>query len=217
MTKAVNYKGFLIMTAVVAIGGSALLYTQYTSLQEENDRVTTLRGELKNDAQMKQMLIESMDRLKATRERLVHLEKGVPDHAYLATMLTDLAVVGRTYGITISGVAPKARPRVEPKEGETLTPKAYIEQDIEVTGRGSYANVAKFVQSLDKFPKIVATRGMTIVPKVQLGGLPGLDVTIEIRAFLFPQKSTLDKAKEVDHKTAFRLKRGGAIGVNHEG
>ena len=217
MTKTINYKGFLIMTAVAFLGGVTLLYTQYSNLQEETEKAMALKKEIKNEAELKQLLKESMEKLKVTRERLNHLEKGVPDHAYLATMLTDLAVTGRTFGITINGVAPKIRPHVEPKEGETVTPKPYIEQDIEVAGRGTFANVLKFVESLDRFPKIVATRGLTLQPKIQAGGQPGLDITIELRAYLFPQKSTLDQTKPADGKTAMLSPKRSVGGTNHDG
>ena len=70
------------MTAVATIGGSALLFGQWTSLGEENDKVVSLQKDIKNDTELKKMLVQSMDKLKATRERLAHLEKGVPDHAY---------------------------------------------------------------------------------------------------------------------------------------
>ena len=63
-----------------------------------------------------------------------------------------------------------------------------------------------FVRALNSFPKIVETRCVTVQPKSKADGDKALDMTIEIRAFLFPEKQ-----KAPDSKTAMR-----GAGVRHE-
>jgi Tfp pilus assembly protein PilO len=188
MSKLPDYRIFAGITAFLALGGTALMFSQFSTLSAEQEKAESLKKDIKNEAELKRMLVDSMAKLQSTRERLAHLEKGVPDYAYLATMLKELAVVGKESGITILGVSQK--PHVSaPKEGEVKEKKAYIEQDIEVLGKGQYADALRFMKSLNKFPKVVAARTVVIQPKTSAHDEHALDITINLRTFLFPEKA----------------------------
>ncbi len=206
MSKAPDFRIFAAITGIVVLGGIGIMYSQASTLSAEQGKESALRSELKNDAELKKLLAESMVKLQATRERLAHLEKGVPDYAYLATMLRELAEAGKQSGITIMGVSQKPHASA-PREGEKPVRKPYIEQDIEVLGKGNYTDALRFVKALNQFPKVVAARSIVIQPKVSAHDEHGLDITINLRTFLFSEK-----AKTPSTTTAM-AKRG----ANHEG
>ena len=189
MKKTPDFRIFAVVTGVIILGGAALMSSQASTLGDEQSKESALRSDLKNDVELKKMLVDSMAKLQSTRESLAHLEKGVPEYAYLATMLRELEETGKKSGITILGVAQKPRVTSAPKEGAPAPEKKpYIEQDIEVMGKGSYMDAIHCVQALNKFPKVVAARTVVIQPKVSQHDEHALDITIVLRTFMFPEK-----------------------------
>lgn len=180
---------FLILACVALVGGGGTCYWQYSQLQEAQAQADTLDGKLKNAQAIQAQLQDSVGKLKESSEKLKHLEGGVPELAYIPTLLTELENVGKAHGIQVLGVRP-IPPKAEPKEanGTPKPKKAYAELDIEVKGRGRYPAVLQFLSALQTFPKIVAVRTTTLTPKRELNdkGAPNLDVTVELRTYLFP-------------------------------
>lgn len=189
MSKAPNPKLFMALTAVALAAGAGLVFMQYSAYSEMTGKVANLRGQVKDAKEVESELAASETRLKETQEKLRHLEQSVPDFAYVPTLLAELEATGRDHGIEVTGVRPMIRPAAAPKaDGGKAERKPYEELDIEVKGRGSYGDVMRFVAALQKFPKIVESRVMTLTPKTDLTGVATkLDVSIELRAYMFPQ------------------------------
>lgn len=139
---------------------------------------------------MQKDLDQSQKKLDDCQALLTHLEQGVPDHAYLPTMLSELEKVGKDNGIEVTGVKPILRPAPPKKEGEKAQKKTYELLDIEVKGRGKFDAVRKFITAMNVFPKVVAARTVGLVPKTASGQewSDELDITVELRAFVFPTK-----------------------------
>jgi hypothetical protein len=119
------------------------------------------------------------------------LEQGVPEFAYVPTLLKELEAFGISNGIEVFGVRPMPNPVQTPKDKEKKRiQKAYIELLIEVKGRGRYENVMRFIQGLKAFPKIVASKAVSLSPRndSQSENTSELDVTVELKTFLFPPK-----------------------------
>lgn len=189
-------KVFLILTILTVLAGSALAYMQFSAYGEVTTDIEKLKKEAKDANQVQQELDDAILQLNETRAKLTHLEQSVPEMAYVPTMLKELEKLGKECGIDVTGVRPVPRP-VKPvakvTDGESSSKKArkpYVELDIEVRGRGSYASVMKFVDGLTTFPKIVAARTISMQPKSdnknQTFAAPKLDATIELRSYLFP-------------------------------
>ena len=187
-----------LISGVAVLGGIGLCYIQYNALGDEQAKLAQLRPELKSTTQLKNEIAEGSEKLKQTLTLVHHLEKGIPETAYIPTMLKDLETRTKEQGLQFLGIRelPRIKPP-EPKEGQKIERKPYTEIDFEITARGKFGDVMRFVRSLDNFPKIVATRGITMAPKSNPKGPKLLDITLEVRNFMFPEP----KQKPVAAKT----------------
>ena len=192
MKFAANPKVFMGLAAVALVGGAGGSYMQWSSLEEINSKSDALRSQMRDPVEVQKQLDESGLKLTESATKLAHLEKGVPPLAYMATLLGELDRIGTDNGMEVLGVRPivtsAAVPMTAQKGGETVAKerKPYQELNIEVKGRGTYRSVVNFVQALQRFPKIVAARTVSITPKMDAKkGQTKLDITIELRAFLF--------------------------------
>jgi Tfp pilus assembly protein PilO len=191
MKKMPNPKVFLILAGVFVLFGGVASYFQYGAMNELSGKVAVLRSEAKDEASLRMQLEQDKVQLQETSAKLDHLEQGVPEMAYVPTMLKELEAVGKTNGLEILGVRPMPKQAVAPKDKDAKpVRKAYTELDIEVRCRGSYRSVMNFVNALQTFPKIVAARTVSLSPKQDFSsfGAPKLEVTVELRSFLFPTK-----------------------------
>lgn len=199
MKKTPNPKLFLLLTAVTLLAGFGMVYFQYNSLSDIQNHVETLKKDAKDEKTVRAELLVSQTKLDALNIKLTHLEAGIPDAAYIPTMLKELEATGKQNGIAVLGVRPVVAP-TNKKDSEAAK-KPYQEIGIEIKGRGDYGNVLKFLTALNTFPKIVATKTVSIVPKTASDKpheKPTLDVTIEVKAYLFmnpKDASEKDKAK----------------------
>lgn len=201
--KTPNPKIFMILAVVTVLAGSGLSYMQYGAYSEVTAEVEKLRSEAKEPADVQQELDEAIQKLNDTRAKLTHLEAGVPEMAYVPTLLKELEKLGQECGIEVTGVRPvpkavKPAVKAENSESKKAARKPYNELDVEVKGRGNYGSVMRFINGLTTFPKIVAARTVSMQPKndnrAGVKEAPKLEVTIELRSFLFPLDG--EKVKE---------------------
>lgn len=180
------------LTAGMILLGGVGTYLVWGDVSENQDTLASLKKQVRTPADVQKELDDSKKKLDDCQALLTHLEQGVPDHAYLPTMLSELEKVGRDNGIEVTGVKPILRPAPVKKEGEKAQKKAYEELDIEVRGRGKFEDVRKFITAMNVFPKVVAARTVGLVPKTASGQewSDELDITVELRAFVFPTKDS---------------------------
>lgn len=195
-------------TALVLLGSGGAGYYQFSKLDEAGKRVSALRTKVQENQDAEAQLTELQAQVASSQEKLNHLEQGVPARAYIPTMMKELEMIGRDNGIEVLGVRPMApkfasAPVATGEEGEKAPPpKAYDEQLIEVKGTGAYMNVLAFLASLETFPKIVAVSQVTLMPREttdngqeKITGPKRLEITVELRAYLFP--NNMPKAEKV--------------------
>ena len=206
MKKGPNPRTYMFMaigTFVVGLGASYFGYSQVTSVQGE---VSALKAEVKDEKEVQAELDKAKATLDECSEKLQHLEKGVPQFAYVPTLMTELEKTGKQYGIKVLGVRPIAKQmgaaRKDDADPSAKAKKAYEEMTIEVKGVGSYGSVMRWVNALQQFPKIVAARSVTLSPKMEPGAaVKPLDVTVELRAYVF-KDSTAKKSDDQSTKSA---------------
>jgi Tfp pilus assembly protein PilO len=175
--------------AIVLAGG--FLYMQNNSLTDLKTQVAGLRTTADKEKDAQTTLIQTERDLTGLKERLVHLEKGIPDAAYVPTMLKELEAMGKTQNVEVTGLRPAPPKPNTMGDKKPFDSKPYEPLDLELKGKASYADLLRFVNALNTFPKILEVRTVTIAP-----GLPGndttgnqLEITMGIRAFLFKQNS----------------------------
>lgn len=180
-----------IVGCVLATGAGS--YWQMGQLAKVNNRVNALKVSIENEGDVEKQLDSVSREVAESKQKLDHLEQGVPKRAYVPTMMTELESLGKSNGITVLGVRPMANKFAPAKDGdETARRKPYEEQLIEVKGTGTYMNVLGLLSAIEGFPKIVAVNQVTLTPKAdpenKHSGI--LEITIELRAFLFREDST---------------------------
>lgn len=190
MIRRANPRIFMGLTAAMVLLGGAGVYLAWSDVSDMEGKLANLKKDVRTPADVQKELDDSQKKLDDCQALLTHLERGVPDHAYLPTMLSELEKVGKENGIQVTGVKPIMRPQPVKKEGEKAQKKAYEELDIEVRGHGKFEDTRKFIAALNAFPKIVAARTVAMLPKTISGQewSDDLDITVELRAFMFPTK-----------------------------
>jgi Tfp pilus assembly protein PilO len=202
-----NPKSFYILSGVVVAAGAGLLWMTNSSISEQSAHIETLRKELRDEKTVLKEVDEAKKRVDDLKFKLVHLEAGVQDFAYIPTMLKELEQFGKKNNLEITQVKPIAAPPSNGKDKDSKKDKsAYQELNVNVKGRGSYENSLRFLQAIKVFPKIVAVRTVSLSPHVdnsaKKAGKPLLDLELEIRAYAFK-----DENKET--KTAAAIKKDG--------
>lgn len=208
MRRGPNPKPFLIMMVATLLVSSGLAYMQYSKLGEVNAEVNQLKKEQLDEKDVQKQLDEATGKLAASKVELSHLEQGVPEVAYVPTLLKELEKTGKESGVEVLGVRPIPRAATvstTPKSGGEKTKASkkpdYTELDIQVNARGDYKSVQKFVKAIQLFPKILATRTVSVMPAQMMneekakGGSPKLTVGFEFRAYLFPSDGSTKKAE----------------------
>ena len=179
----------LFTLSVVGTGGAC--YYQMGQLATTGKRVVALKKEIEEEGDVQTQLEEINAKLTDSKDKLDHLERGVPQRAYVPTMMTEIETIGKENGIIVTGVRPLPAKIVPPKldaDGKEIPDKKpYEEQDIEVKGTGKYFNVMQFLTAIETFPKICGVRVVTLQPKTDAENKQStmLEITIEVRAYLF--------------------------------
>ena len=199
-------KTFYVFSGVIVAVGAGLMWIANSNISQQSAHIATLRKEVKDEKAVLRELDESKKRVDDLKFKLVHLEAGVQDFAYIPTMLKELAEFGRKYNLEIIQVTPIVTPVVAGKEKDLKQKSAYQEQNVKVKGRGTYEDSLRFLQAIKVFPKIVAVRTVSLSPHLDNNAKkttkPVLELDLELRAYAF-------KEEQKDTKTASASKKGG--------
>lgn len=207
MRRGPNPKPFLIMMVATLLVSSGLAYMQYGKYGEAQAEVNRLEKEQLNEKEVRAKLEEAVAKLNASKVELSHLEQGVPEIAYVPTLLKELERTGKEAGLEVTGVRPVPRATSSAptkSSGEQSRKKKkpdYTELEIQVEGRGDYRSVMSFIKAMTMFPKILAARTVSLQPNTTPQGKgsatssPRLDITFEFRAYLFPSDGSTKKAE----------------------
>jgi Tfp pilus assembly protein PilO len=199
-------KTFYILSGVVVAVGAGLMWMTNSSISGQTAQIENLRKELRDEKTVRDELAVAKKGVDDLKFKLVHLEAGVQDFAYIPTMLQELEQFGKKNNLEITQVKPIIVPVPTGKDGEKKK-TSYQELNVIVRGRGSYNDSLKFLQALKVFPKIVAVRTVSMSPHVDNGSKkeskPLLEIDLELRAYAFKNDE-----KEKDAKTASKASKG---------
>ena len=187
---------FMLLGGVGVVMGAGLLYVQYSGLTEQQAKVDKLTGEVRAQRDVPAQLEVSQRELDKVKSELAHLERNVPDFAYVPTLLRELETIGTASGLKVLGIRPLAKSEAAKADDAKGLRKPYEEIDVDVTCRGSYGGILKFVNALNAFPKIVAVRAVSVEPKpdpLQPKLAPQLEINARMRAYLFREPQAARK------------------------
>ena len=182
----------LLAFVVLALGGGAT-YFQYQAVQTVKGEVAALESQVPSQKDLEKSLSESKAKLTEYQQKLAHLELSVPDVAYIPTLMKELETMGKSHGIKVTGVRPAPQQFMQPagpaQEGKKEKKKEYDEIEIEVKGRGKYENVKALLDSLQKFPKVLAVKTVSITPIRDGSGsnrVTEIEAVVNVVAYVFP-------------------------------
>ena len=207
MKRGPNPRTYMFMAIGTFVFGLLAAYFGYTKVSGVQGEVSALKAEVKDEKEVQAELDSAKTTLDECAAKLQHLEQGVPQFAYIPTLMTELEKTGKQFGIKVLGVRPVAKQmgqaRKDDADPSAKAKKAYEEMTIEVKGIGSYGSVMRWVNALQQFPKIVAARSVTLSPKAEPGATEkSLDMTIELRAYVFKESGSAAKKPGQDTKSA---------------
>ena len=210
--KTIQPKTYHMMSGGVALLALVLMYFTHSANTDTSERILALQREQRDEKDVQNDFASTQKRVADLKEKLIHLETGVQQAAYIPTLLKELEEYGKQNQMTILQVRPIFVPTAN-KDNEKKK-SAYTELNVNVKARGGYADTLRFLNALKVFPKIVAVRTLSIVPKV--GGAdakktnaPVLEIDLELRAYAFREDEPTNKTDE--NKTAAN---GGFLGGN---
>ena len=181
---------FTTLSVLALLLGAGAMYMKYSTIQEQTADVAEVQQKVDDAAGVQAELVASQKRIDDLKLKLSHLERGVPDYAYVPTMLRELERFGKANGVDVTGVRPAvAAPTTSPDEPVDVK-KSYDELTIEVRGRGQFQDALRFTRALNQFPKIVAARTTSLSPKQANQATtesPVLELVFELRVFVFAQ------------------------------
>jgi len=193
------------LAGFIFVAGLAGSYLQMSQRGTEEKKLQEIVAQLRDESAVDKELEGVEGRLKKTKASLAHLEMGVPNTAYVPTLLRELEETGREQGMTITGVRPKVNTTAPTpaqksgdQNGEKEKPKPYEEQLIEVKGTAEYGSVLGFLLALENFPKIVRLESIDVAPRSQTqmdNTMGGLEVTITLKAYLFAETKPVSTEK----------------------
>lgn len=214
MKRTVNPKILTIIAGITLVLGAGIVYWQFSSMSAAKARVATLQRNTPTEKELMSSLASTQDRLAEFELKLAHLESSVPDVAYVPTLMRELEEVGVRSGIKVIGVRPVPESMFGDDKGKKDSP--YNEIEIDVTGRGDYAAIQRFLADLLEFPKVLAVKKINITPKREMGDTakPELEATITISAFVFPFEAAEVPAgiEEADEDGAIASNEAGTDG-----
>lgn len=175
----------VMVLAVILIGGG-LIYWQWGSRSEAIARVAQLESELPDVDQVNADLIKSQEELETARIQLEHLERALPQEAYIPTLLKELEMLGTSKNVKITGIRPILVANTDPNAKDD---EGYQKLDIDITGQGTYRAMLEMISALKEFPKILSVNTIAMQPRqdAKTTGSGQLDTTIRLRAFVFKE------------------------------
>jgi Tfp pilus assembly protein PilO len=190
MSRPPNARLYLGLAGFTFLGSVGFLFVQNQKLDSQRGEVIRMREQSREQTQLNAKLESTKKDLADLKDKLSHLEEGIPDAAYVPTLLKDLETVGKQHGIDVTGLRPvavKAQPTA--KDKDTSDVKPYQPLDLELKGRGRYFDLVTFIEALNVFPQIVAVRtlGLTPASNGPKEETRHLEITIGLRAFVFKQ------------------------------
>lgn len=193
MSKSSTPQIFFILAALTLAAGTGATIFQWSEIGDKTEQLAQLKKDVRDPKDIQAEFDQTSTKVAESKANLDHLEQGVPAFAYVPTMLKELETFGKQNGIEVLGVRPIPKPETKDKYGKRKK-EAYEEIAIEVKGRGNFKSVKSFITALEKFPKIVSARSVSMQPNtspqssgpaVAANATKKLDVTVELRAFLF--------------------------------
>jgi Tfp pilus assembly protein PilO len=196
MKKGLETKTMLLISAFSLVLGGAAVFVQYGSRAEAYSQKAAVESEVPDGKKLMGELREAKSQLAVRTAKLQHLEKDIPNVAYIPTMLRELEQVGLQSSLEVTGVRP-VPPRPSSVGDSRPQSNRWEEVYIDVRGRGDFAAAMDLVDRLKSFPKVVELETISLKPKYKevSPNYEYIDTVFRIKAFVFPEDGQQDQRR----------------------
>ncbi|MFQ3611379.1 MAG: type 4a pilus biogenesis protein PilO [Fimbriimonadales bacterium] len=177
----------VLVTLLLSVGS---LYLPYQGITRINEALEQKRKELEQAQQATSQLRLVQQEYEQTRRELQFLERGVSEYAYIPTMLQQIEQTAKNLNLEIAAIRPQQPAQQSTQDQKEKAKKPYEEQMIEISIRGNFWSLMRFLKQLDEYPKILAIQTIQVQSKAQnqlemTNTNPQLEIRTTVRAFIF--------------------------------
>ena len=179
-----------VTLAVGLVLGFALIYylLYFQDMETEYKRMNYRQNSAVNEFSEKYIQASNVKNLNKYIQNLnSKLDKAVlllPETGDISKLLRDLAVLAKKYQIYIDKFFPK----------EEVLKDFYVEVPIEIIVRGSYHNIALFIQEMNRLPRIVNIFNLSLKNPVRSNETNEIELTGQLLAKTY--HSGVEKVKQ---------------------
>lgn len=182
--------------AMAAISGGILLgcvglyFWQSGELAAQEKVVQDKIAEVEHGEKVAMRLHQMQDDYNQTNGKLRYLESSVSPDAYIPSLLKQIEALAKSTDLKVIRFTHQREkapsPPTDKEKLKTFVPQPYDKEHLDMDVEGAYWNVARFVQRLTEFPKIISVGSITATPQSpQTGRSPKLATKIRMTGFVF--------------------------------
>lgn len=194
---------------LVLLGGGGILLGLNSHLTSLQTVAAQKEQEVGSSEQIAKKYETTQDTYNQTQSHIQFLEASVSAKSFVPSLLGQLQTLATTTHLNVTAVRPAAPPPVAsqpPKstsaDGTVIAdgkkappPPAYDTVNIDVDVTGTYADTAKFLYSLTRFPKIISVSSVQMHPGAIPAGSspytsPSVTSNLKLVAFMFHDDGT---------------------------
>lgn len=179
----------LVLALLVGGGVTYMVYSLHSRVKED---LEALKAKALDRQELEAQQLATEQQVREMQLKLANLEQGIPELAYMPTFLREIEDVGRQGGLAVTGVRPvPQQTSASTSETDAAAAPSYQVIDFEIDGRARYRSVMTFLASLNRFPKIVEVRTISLSPANVSGRSSDmLELKAALRAYAFPPGQT---------------------------
>ncbi|MGC8783404.1 MAG: type 4a pilus biogenesis protein PilO [Armatimonadota bacterium] len=189
-------RGLITLCVVVFMLGAGGIYWQYTGYSALQGRVQAAEKQVEEGRTIAQRLERTQQQYQNVSQKLQHLEMSVSERAYIPTLLKQMEASAKSCRLTVLSVRPSSaqpQPKAQQegdeqkKEQKKKPPEPYEKQVIDVSVRGQFWDVMRFMEDLTHFPKILAVERVQLRPRQRKDPTDPFEVEAQftLSAFIF--------------------------------
>lgn len=197
MTQA--FGGAAVLT--LAAGGGLVFWLNGRIVAQQQAQVN-LQAQVGSSEKITKQLEVTQAAYHAAQDKLALLETSVSQNSYVPTLLQQIQQLASTTNLSVNSLhpgtvttpaAPAAPAKSDDSSSDSSAKKAapaptYQTMDVDLNVSGTYADTARFLYGLTRFPKVLSVISVQMSPG-QSGpgsGQPQVSTTVKLAAYIFP-------------------------------
>ena len=176
--------------AAIILSCVGLWFWQNGDLEAKSKKIAAQQDQVEHGERVAKRLDEVKLDYQKTQSKLRFLENSVSPGDYVPTMLNQVADLAKVEKLEILKFEPKTDPAPAPPTDPELKkkwkPQPYDMVHVDMQVQGTFWAVARFINKLTQFQKIVAQDSVQLMPLAAVAGeSPKLNASLKFTGFAF--------------------------------